>query len=227
VREKAPLAPIETRNATPSSRDKILDVAEALFSQRGYAGVGLRQVADAAGLGKSSLFHHFRSKAALYLAVLARVMSRIDATVSSALNSSGSHVERLDRVVEAFVDAMVEHPTTPRLLLRGLFEDDDLPDDAQPEAQVFESRLASLVTRLEQLIEEGVVAGAFRTASPAHTLQTLIGAVVYHFASGEFGEGLLGGPLFTAEAVRRRKQEIVTFMHHGLMAGAPIGGEDS
>ena len=53
-----------------SSRDKILEVAEALFAQRGFAGVGLREVAESAGLGKSSLFHHFASKVQLYLAVL-------------------------------------------------------------------------------------------------------------------------------------------------------------
>ncbi len=73
----------------------------------------------------------------------------------------------------------------------------------------------------------GASFGLLTVGTSYGSLQTLIGAVVNHFASGEFGEGLLGGPLFTAEAVRRRKQEIVTFMHHGLMAGAPIGGEDS
>ncbi len=48
--------------AAPSSREKILDVAERLFSRGGYAGVGLREVAEQAGLGKSSLFHHFNTK---------------------------------------------------------------------------------------------------------------------------------------------------------------------
>ena len=43
----------------PGSRAKILDTAEALFSRRGFNGVSLREVADRAGLGKSSLFHHF------------------------------------------------------------------------------------------------------------------------------------------------------------------------
>lgn len=211
----------ESRVDPPSSRAKILDVAEARFAQRGYAGVGLREVAEAAGLGKSSLFHHFRGKAALYLAVLDRVLARIDAALSAALDGPGDPVARLDRLVGALVDAMAEHPTAPRLLLRALFEDDDLPEDAGPESEAFETRLASLVARLEALIEGGVAAGAFRDAAPAHVLQTLIGAVVYHFASGEFGEGLVGGPLFSADAVRRRKQEILDFIHHGLVATQP------
>ena len=57
--------------------------------------------------------------------------------------------------------------------------------------------------------------------SAAHTIQTLVGATVYHFASGEIGEGLLGRPLLSAEAVHRRRQEIKHFMRHGLLpAGA-------
>ena len=47
-----------------SPRDKILDAAEALFARRGFAGVGLSEIAEAVGLGKSSLFHHFQTKAA-------------------------------------------------------------------------------------------------------------------------------------------------------------------
>ncbi|HEU4428260.1 MAG TPA: helix-turn-helix domain-containing protein, partial [Myxococcota bacterium] len=73
----------------PTSREKILDVAEARFAQRGYAGVGLREVAEAAGLGKSSLFHHFPSKAALYGAVLDRVIERIELRMNRALSASG------------------------------------------------------------------------------------------------------------------------------------------
>jgi hypothetical protein len=47
-------------------------------------------------------------------------------------------------------------------------------------------------------------------------VQTLIGATVYHFASGEFGEAVLGGPLFSAEAVARRKREVKALLLHGL-----------
>ena len=60
-----------------SSRERILDAAESLFARRGYAGVGLRELAEMVGLGKSSLFHHFASKPQLHAAVCARILSRI------------------------------------------------------------------------------------------------------------------------------------------------------
>jgi hypothetical protein len=67
--------------------------------------------------------------------------------------------------------------------------------------------------------------GALRRASVAHTLQTLIGATVYHFASGEFGDTLLGRPVLSAEAVAARKQELRDLLRHGLAArpGQPKG----
>lgn len=211
-----------------SSRDKILDVAEALFARRGYAGVGLREVAGQVGLGKSSLFHHFRSKADLYLAVLRRVFERIDERVRPSPEAGGGPRERLDRTVDALIDALAEHPTTARLLLRGLFEDDDLPDQAGEALAAAERALEQVLGRVLRLLDEGVETGVFRSASPGHVLQTLIGAVVYHFASGEFGEGVIGTPLFSKDAVRRRKDEVKQLLLRGISApetpAIPTGG---
>ncbi len=206
--------------ALPSSRDKILDVAEVLFARRGYAGVGMREVADAVGLRKSSLFHHFRSKSQLYFEVQARVLLRIRERLAPVFALSADPREKLDRWIDAAVDALAEHPPSARLLLRGLFEDDDIPDGL-PEAQACERVLAQLLQDIRRLLREGVEQGVFRRISASHTVQTLIGAIVYHFASGELGEGLLGGPLLSAEAVSRRKQELRNLVHTGLTA-APV-----
>jgi len=198
------------------SREKILDVGEALFARRGYAGVGLREVAERVGLGKSSLFHHFRSKGELYLSVLQRVFERIDERVRPSLAAPGTPAERLERCVDVLIDALAEHPSTARLLLRGLFEDDDLPADAGAALEQAQRALERVLGRLLGLLREGVETGAFRPASPSQVLQTLIGAVVYHFASGEFGEELTGGPLFARDAVRRRKDEVKQMLRRGL-----------
>ncbi len=215
---------MNARDNGVGSREKILEVAEARFARRGFAGVGLREVAEAAGLGKSSLFHHFRSKAQLYFAVLARVLGRIGLQVQPALSVPGAPAERLDRVIDALVDSLAEHPSAARLLLRALFEDDDLSpeDEALPEARESERQIESLIGAMSGLLREGVDAGAFRPLSVRHTLQTLIGATVYHFASGEFGETLLGRPLLSARAVAERKAEVKDLLHHGLTAPSAV-----
>jgi TetR/AcrR family transcriptional regulator len=200
------------------SREKILEVAEAHFARRGFSGVGLREVAVAAGLGKSSLFHHFESKAQLYFEVLERVLGRIQERLQPALAKSGSPLARLEGWVDALVDALAEHPATARLLLRGLVEDEDFPDEPLPEAQRAEHLLGEILQDIHAVLRQGIEQGAFRKVSVPHTVQTLIGATVYHFASGEIGENILGRPLLSAEAVRRRKQELRNLLHQGLAA---------
>ena len=55
-----------------STRDRILDAAEALFADRGYAGAAMRDLAARVDLNPASLYNHFPSKRALYEAVLER-----------------------------------------------------------------------------------------------------------------------------------------------------------
>ena len=202
----------------PNSRDKILDVAEDLFARRGFAGVGMREVADRVGLGKSSLFHHFRGKTQLYFEVLARVLDRIRVRLEPALRRDADPLARLDRGLDALIDALAEHPATARLLLRALFEDDEFPAEPGAEAERAERILEALLESIRRVLREGMEQGVLRQASVPHTLQTLVGATVYHFASGEFGDTLLGRPVLSAEAVANRKQELRNLLHHGLEA---------
>ena len=59
-------------------RDQVLRVAEALFARGGYRGVGLREIAAQVGIRAPSLFKHFRSKQALYNAVLLNIFGRLN-----------------------------------------------------------------------------------------------------------------------------------------------------
>jgi len=204
--------------APPSSRDKILDVAEARFARTGYPGVGLREVAVEAGLGKSSLFHHFRSKDALYLEVVKRTLERIAAAVEPALLGPGTATDRLSATSDAMVDVLAEHPTTAPLLLRSLFEMYPRDDERAVESQAVDALLARLTDRFQQLVRDGIASGEFREVSVPDATQTFIGAAVFHFASGEFGEELFGGAsLFTARSIARRRDQLREFLLRGLV----------
>lgn len=55
-----------------ATQDRILDVAEAVFAQKGFRGGALNDVAVAAGYTRAGLLHHYPSKEALLLAILER-----------------------------------------------------------------------------------------------------------------------------------------------------------
>jgi len=205
----------QTASVELGSRDKILDAAEDLFARRGYAGIGMREVAEIAGLGKSSLFHHFKSKAELYAAVVGRILDHLDAQLTGALAAGGDPLARFDRWLDTLIDVLAANPTYPRLLLRSLFEDDELTG-AGEEEQHADATIKRMLAAVGHLLREGMEAGQFRLASIPHTVQSLVGLTVYHFASGEFGEDIVGQPLFSAAAVRKRKLEVKALLHAGL-----------
>ncbi len=201
---------------TTGSRDRILDAAEALFARRGYAGVGMREVAEAAGLGKSSLFHHFRSKADLYVAVALRILEAFEIRLTRALAAGGDPLERLDRWIDTLIELLAEDQRCARLFLRSLFEEEaDLIEHVDTRA---DEAIVRIVTGISSVVREGIDSGMFRPASIPHTVQSIVGFTVYHFASGGFGEQLLGRSPFTPSEIKRRKQEVRGLLHGGLVA---------
>jgi AcrR family transcriptional regulator len=200
-----------------SSRDRILDAAEELFAKRGYAGVGLSEVAEVVGLGKSSLFHHFKSKPQLYAAVAGRILRRIEERLVRSLAKGGDPVARLERWLDEIVDVLAANPTYARVLLRALFEDDDLPGDSPEEIEA-ERTIAKILGSVSALLREGMSTGLVRAVHVQHLLLTVIGFTVFPFASGEFGEEVLGKDIFDPAEVRRRKRELRDLLRFGLLA---------
>jgi AcrR family transcriptional regulator len=216
--------PSRTLSAPPQdSRDKILEIAEVHFAQGGFEGVGLRQLATAAGLSKSALFHHFSTKLELYEEVLCRVLERIEAGLESSKADSGDPIARLDAWVDSVVRTLAEDIPAARLLLRSLVEQQPLEGvvleaSGPREMMASEVRLARILGRFTSLIEEGVESGVFRPLSVVDAVQTIIGAVTFHFASGDLGEALIGESIFSASAVERRRKEVAEFIRRGLLA---------
>lgn len=216
---------MRTQTAEISARDKILDAAEGLFARRGYAAVGMSEIAEAVGLSKSSLFHHFPTKAQLYAATADRILRVIEAALTSTLAAGGTPVERLDRWIDTIADLLGANQAYARLLLRSLFEDDELNGAFEEERAVNET-LHRVIGAATHLLREGMSSGAIRAASIPHTVQSLIGLLIYHFASGDFGTELLGRSINTPAEIRRRKDEIKALLHHGLVAPPAPRKED-
>jgi len=70
---------------TETTRDRLLDAAETLFGHRGYGAVGIREIAEAAGVNLSGIKYHFGSKRGLYLEAVRRTMDRRGSTAAWAL----------------------------------------------------------------------------------------------------------------------------------------------
>jgi TetR/AcrR family transcriptional regulator len=75
------------------SREAILVAAEAIFSERGYAGAGLADIAASAGLARATPTYFFGSKRALYEAVIERATSAREQALRDAFEPVRSWAE--------------------------------------------------------------------------------------------------------------------------------------
>lgn len=65
-----------TERAGSESREKVLDAAERLFMQRGYASVTLLDIAQALNMKQASLYYHVKGKEELFIEVTERSLAR-------------------------------------------------------------------------------------------------------------------------------------------------------
>jgi len=87
------------------SRAILLNQLEAVFQMRGYEGATLTQLAEATGLGKASLYHHFPGGKTEMAAVLLReAVARLEQQAFSRLSGSQPAPERLAQFVAGFSD---------------------------------------------------------------------------------------------------------------------------
>jgi len=83
-----------------ATRERILDSAQGLVLERGFAGTSLDEVLSAAGVTKGGFFHHFRSKSELGTALVERY-ARADLVALAALWDQADRLSRdpLQRVL--------------------------------------------------------------------------------------------------------------------------------
>ncbi len=79
-------------------RTVILDHARVLFLERGYSVISMQQIADAVGLNKATLYHHFRDKDDLFTAVLGRELDQGRRRLEVLIAAGGTTREILGRI---------------------------------------------------------------------------------------------------------------------------------
>jgi TetR/AcrR family transcriptional regulator len=104
-----------------STATRILDAAEALFAQRGFAGVSVREIAGQVGLNQASIYNHFPSKQALYEAVLERGLQPIRALLAQGEQGLQSR-DSQDRLLESLLEHLWRTPHLPKLIEREILD---------------------------------------------------------------------------------------------------------
>ena len=135
-------------------RRQLLDVALGEFAERGYSGVSMDQVAEAAGVTKPVLYQHFTSKRALYLELVADVADRLESAVVKATADAASPREQVEAGFRVYFRFVTEHRDAFRLLFTAdSRRDRDLTEAVLRVEETFAQSVAALI-EVEGLADE-------------------------------------------------------------------------
>jgi AcrR family transcriptional regulator len=105
-------------NRPAYTTETLLDVAVTVFTTRGYEGTSMEDLAAAAGLSKSSIYHHVQGKQQLLALALDRALDGLFAVLTQPGALTGSAVDRLTHVIRGTVAVLLDELPYVTLLLR-------------------------------------------------------------------------------------------------------------
>ncbi len=155
-----------------STRQRALIAALALFDAQGVDATTIEQVREAAGISVGSLYHHFRSREGLVLALYQDLLEQYRAAITAELARHSGIRALLDGFVRTHIDWAMRNPMAERFLSEHRHH----PGLAEAEGQV-QDDTAGFIRPLLRRIKPAIEAGMLKPLPPELLLSLVIGPV--------------------------------------------------
>jgi AcrR family transcriptional regulator len=182
---------IDDPGSTPA---RILDAAEHVFAEHGYAGTSTREIARRAHVPFGALHYHWGSKRLLWDAVFRRLAERTRDTIIRTYTPGSTVAEVVDNMVDAFLDFFAEHRTVVRLCYAASLETPELHREIRAMISELEALGRDILHRLVPEVEIDAEAAIF----------VMSNAFIASIVDESSQQALLGGSIFTSTQSRDR-----------------------
>ena len=149
-----------------SNEANILRAAEHVFARAGFAGATMAEIAERAHIPKSNLHYYFKTKKAIYRAVLANILSLWLAQTDS-IHEDNDPRSALTDYIRAKMQLSVTHPDASRVFANEVLH-------GAPEiGDYLREDLRQLVERKAQVIELWIAQGKMQPVDPKYLFFTI------------------------------------------------------
>lgn len=173
-----PEEPTSSPPGTRSERRKartamaILDAAERLFLERGFAATRMEDLSQTADVALGSIYSHFGDKEGVYAALIDRALELDRRYSEGGFEQGDSPLERLVGLGEGYLRFAREHPGYFRLFRFPPHQRPGGEDADGPEARVAR-RIGEETARMAGLLKEASAEGVVREVDPLATARFL------------------------------------------------------
>ena len=164
---------------------RILDAARIVFVRRGTSGARMQEIAEEAGVNQALLHYYFRSKERLSEAVFAETAGRMFPAVVGILGGDLTIDEKIDRIVETYLDTMSRSPFLPGYILSELHHHPErIPKLlGSVSGKSFSSTLLPVIEKLDKQLASEARKGHIRRISAQQFVVNLLSLCVFPFAA--------------------------------------------
>ena len=159
----------------PDTYEKILAAARRLFAQQGYTATSMRQVAETAGIGKATIYHHFPNKQAIVMALLGNNLARM-AEALERVRAESDPRRRIQVATLGSVDFLFETADIMQIARR------EIPGARDQMQNRFASFFQEYMALLSESIRLGTQQGIFRAVDPVASARVLMTMIQGTFA---------------------------------------------
>lgn len=200
-----------------SRRREILAAAHQVFSERGYAGATLDEVARVAEYAKGTLYSYFPSKSELFAALVEREFDLLVADMREAVAANADPAAAVRAAILVMLEYVDVHADFLRIAISH--QDPCGRPDAAKIRDIIAARIGEVVDVVGRRMAEGIAAGYFKNYDPAMVGYLLLG-FVRNFSEYKFR--LEERPAFGEEAA----DAIMDIFLDGFRRRTPVVPED-
>jgi TetR/AcrR family transcriptional regulator len=195
---------------SPDTRQTILTAAEEEFAGAGLEGARIENIAAAAGVNKALLYYYFKSKGALYEAVLDDHFREFNRQALALLDAPDPAAAVLLRYVSLYFDFI-----STRRRYAALYQQ-MMTTRGRALERLVRKYFVPRNIAFKKLLERGIRTGQFRRADARHTTMSIVGLIVFYFSAVPVLQVLGHADPYDAASLSRRKREVLEFIRHGL-----------
>ncbi len=155
--------------------DKILSTARNLFMQHGYTATSMRQVAETAGIGKATIYHHFPDKQSIVMALVRNNITRMDETLQHVRSVDDPRL-RIQVATQDSVEFLFVAADIMQIVRR------EVPGVRDQMQTGFYNFFQEYITLLTDAIQRGKDQGIFRQVNPTEAARVLMTMIQGTFA---------------------------------------------
>jgi AcrR family transcriptional regulator len=146
-------------------RSEIFAAATHLFVEKGFNETSMREIGEAAGIGKSTLYDYFPSKDEILISFVMEEVREMTAWAIEIVRREVSAGKRLRLILERHLEYMVD---SKLLYLKLTFETQRLSFESQQRVQTLRHAYQDVLCNL---VREGIQSGEFRAVNPLMTVR--------------------------------------------------------